>query len=231
MVGKVDNKDQSSEAQGPLIPSKGEADKAPVQARRKLVFGGTAVLATLASSSVLGDGRLGYICSPSGFMSGNMSGNHDLDFRCGGFSPGGWRQNASKTGNQDGSLYDWIAAGCYPWPATNPIYADNGITLPGSGVPTTFYSQFGLAPPGGNSSTSLREVLESSGSVEFHVIAGLLNAKLFANGNPKNFAFYISPGLVVQIYQDYRAMGYYQTSGGAKLYADEIKDFFNRTYH
>ncbi len=250
MVGKVDNKDQSSETQGALIPSKGEADKAPVQARRKLVFGGTAVLATLASSSVLGDGRLGYICSPSGFMSGNMSGNHDLAFRCGGFSPGGWRENARKGGNQDGSVHDWVAAGCYPYPRDHTIdivvndrgdkttleinfYEHHGVDLPTSGVPSTFYAKFGVLPGNGDSATTLLQVMEDSNSVERHFVAGYLNANLFANGNPKNFAFYISPALVVDMYREYALSGYdyYQTSGGNKLYAGDLKDFFNRTYH
>jgi len=233
----IDNfmKDKTDKKTGDL-PEMNDKDKNVSPDRRKLVLGGSTVLATLASSSVLGDGRLGYICSPSGFMSGDMSGNHDMKFKCGGISPGGWWQNASKCGNQDGSLHHWVAAGCYPFPADyvipqNPNQGSNPYVLCGVGKPsvaTTFFEVFGYNPPGG-SGTSLWDVLDStpgSGTVEWHVVAGYLNAKLYKNTGTSIIASYIPPETVVAIYTGYKTGMLYEG-----LDAEGIHAFFNRTYH
>ncbi len=211
--------------------------------RRKLVIGSSAVLATLASGSAMGDGGLGYMCSPSGFMSGNAS-SHDTLFSCGGISPGGWWQNAEKCGNQDGSMGDWINAGAFPFPEDYLIGNGNGNGInvydncsvtPRPTGPTTFYSVFAKSPSGGDQSTSLWETMNStpgSGSVEWHVVAGWLNARLYAAmGVGSGISFYIAPSLVVEIYQQYRLQTYYETSAGDKLYAEDIKNYFDRTYH
>jgi len=204
--------------------------------RRRLskLAGISPVILSLKSHSVMGATSGDWICQPSGFMSGNLSSNHDDTASCGGYSPGGWWQNATKDGNQDGSYHDWIAAGLIPFdiPAEGSIPAKNA---------TLFEDVFKRAAPAGvvidstvRIKASLYEVLDfKAGSVEFHCIAGYLNAMLYVAqaGGTSPIIFYTDPARVIDMYQQYFDNGFYETTTGIKMYADDIKDFFNRSYH
>ncbi|GAB4264861.1 MAG: hypothetical protein Kow0065_15630 [Methylomicrobium sp.] len=70
------------------------------------------VIMTLSSKTVLGGS---YHCTISGQQSGNLSSHPDVP-NCGvGFSPGGWRQNAYKAGDQDGNISYWLGAEVIPF--------------------------------------------------------------------------------------------------------------------
>lgn len=71
------------------------------------------VVMTLTSKTALGGI---YECSISGKLSGNTSNEATSPPSCGvGFSPGGWKENAIKTVNQDGNINHWCLAGVNPF--------------------------------------------------------------------------------------------------------------------
>jgi hypothetical protein len=128
----------------------------------------------------------GAICSISGFQSVNPSGITQTTGKgCGGYSPGGWRQNGYKTGSQDGNRYQWLDAGFNPNPRKSHKDPSSDYY---DGAGTLFYSSSafeGTQPSAGvfiQASDTLHDVLEKySGSLEFHAIANLLNAKYFVD--------------------------------------------------
>lgn len=176
------------------------------------------VIMTLTSKVALGDG---YYCTISGMQSGNMS-SHTGGYQCGvGFSPGGWWQNATKTGNQDGNLNQWCSAGVTPftiqkvkinnvwvkqvwyqnsWKSGNSwttIYNKIFGAFGANAQATTFKSVFG-----GSDARSLWDVLDTSnGSLEWHAIADYLNAKLNQVTGQFNPAYQdITPAYIIGVY-------------------------------
>ncbi|TAK61294.1 hypothetical protein [Methylobacter sp.] len=168
------------------------------------------VIMTLTSKSALGSA---YHCTISGTQSGNHSSPHDNTTNCGvGFSPGGWWQNASKSGNQDGNINQWCKAGINPFsikyaaipPSSSKV---KQIQVQGTWITATaannwlsiftaIKSKFGqpatataFAPIfGGNLQGSLWDVLDQhQGTLEWHAVADYLNALLYA-ADPVNYA-------------------------------------------
>ncbi|PPD40961.1 MAG: hypothetical protein CTY17_04920 [Methylomonas sp.] len=202
-------------------------------------FGITALPAvlTLTSKTALGTP---YLCTVSGMQSGNLS-SHPGQPNCGvGFSPGGWWQNANNTGNSDGNLNQWLAAGVNPFSIrrtrVNGVFQNQvryqgiwrtGVTWEpiyglinnrfGNGVAAhTFSSVFG-----GTNSRSLWDVLDQqSGSLEFHAIAVFLNARLNqVTGQFNPIYLEITPAYIVSIYNS------------TSLSADQKKAYFEMLQH
>ena len=97
-------------------PSIGEKISRIDKKRRMIGRAGVAspLIMSLMNKTALGAGV--YHCSISGAQSGNVSSHPDVSTNCGvGFSPGGWCQNADKTGNQDGNIHQWLDAGVIPF--------------------------------------------------------------------------------------------------------------------
>jgi hypothetical protein len=120
----------------------------------------------------------GAICSISGFQSVNPSGITQTTGKgCGGYSPGAWKKPDVGRGNSDGNREQWLVAGFNPNPRDS---MDDAGTL--------FYSPSafqGTQPSSGvniGANDTLHDVLNNhSGSLEFHAIANLLNAKYFVD--------------------------------------------------
>lgn len=195
----------------------------------------------------------GAVCSLSGFQSVNPSGVDRHSTRCYGISPGGWGQNGYKDGNQQGCRGAWLEAGYFPNPRTLDSYKfkpSNAKTVTNrSGIfsddpaPRLFFDEFPGAIPEANvaPNDSLHDVLlKYNGSLEFHMISSLLNAKYFGWGSGE-FAGWINADDIKGIYYAYTggASSYTSVSGsviqfdapsGEKNYFD-LKDFFDQLYH
>lgn len=185
------------------------------------------VIMTLTSKTALGSS---YQCTVSGMHSGNQS-SHPGQVDCHvGISPGGWRQNATKTGSQDGSLNAWCSCGVVPFSITKTgsggsaikkvlydgtWYKTTDASLPGASSWSTIWSTirnaFGSSNVnatsfssvfGGGDSRSLWDVLnQSSGSLEFHAVADYLNAELNLVTGVFNPVYAdITPAYIVDIY-------------------------------
>lgn len=174
------------------------------------------VIMTLTSKTALGSV---YQCSISGVQSGNTSSHASAPADCSagaGFSPGGWWQNASKSGNSDGNINQWCSAGINPFSIKFAAISPSTVKVKQilvSGVwklavnenggdkwldvYAAIKSKFGAGAIatsfqsifGGGSSVSLWDMLDqNNGSLEWHAIADYLNALLFASGNAPAFA-------------------------------------------
>lgn len=128
----------------------------------------------------------GAICSISGFQSVNPSGvGQTTGPGCGGYSPGGWKENGFKVGNQDGNRNQWLSAGFNP----NPRPAFSDPALPNyDGAGTLFFASNAFSgartSPGvivGPNDTLHDVLIKYPGTLEFHAIANLLNAKYFSD--------------------------------------------------
>lgn len=198
--------------------------------RRRFTGAGLAVPVAL---SLANRPAFGAVCTPSGFVSNtpeNPSGVRHVVNGCGGLSPGAWKN--PDAGNGDGSRADWIAAGYFP----NPRQADedgpggggkgggpkNKSFLDYSDPPgTPFHMAFGTAEDIG---TMHDVLLQRPGSLEFHAVAGLLNASTFGYMEPYDF---------VGLYQAVKAGLPYTTLSGVEVVMTEsqLKDFIEQTYH
>ncbi len=191
----------------------GQSPDTPSLTRRRLVAGTASVpiISALASRPVLGAQN----CTPSGFMSGNLS-HPDAYGSCGGLSPGYWKAAQH--------------IGAWPYPYLPGITSEQfnivGNTMPPDYVGqnfTLFVDVFGVDD---FPSRSLMDVLRiEPGDVAFHAIAAVLNAASGQYLDPR-----LSVSVVVDIYQQYSYTGYYN-AGGLVMNAEQIKSFFMNTYH
>ena len=137
----------------------------------------------------------GAICSISGFQSVNPSGvnaGQTVGPGCGGYSPGGWKENGTKTGNQDGNRNQWLAAGFNPNPRQNSDDAPGTLFYASNAFANTISSGIKI-----EQHDTLHDVLiNHSGSLECHAIANLLNASYFID-------YRLSPRDVVGLYDAY----------------------------
>lgn len=184
-------------------------DQARSEARRHFLKGAvlaSPLLLSFASRPVLGGVRY---CSPSGFLSGNLS--RPQDGGCGGLSPGYWKNHASPGD---------------PWPSP---YASGTMTGTGQGRSfsggTRFHDVFVKGKYNYNDKSMLRVLWQAPGSFAFHTIACLLNAASGIEG------YLLAPGQVIQIWNDIMTQGYYLTSTGQQMFEADAKAFFEQTYH
>lgn len=189
-----------------------QLETARADARRRFIKGAalaSPVLLSIASRPVLGTSRF---CSASGFMSGNLSNQGGKDVSCGGNSPGYWKNHTSPGA---------------PWPTPylsgRRASGATGISYTGG---TQFHSVFKKSGGFNYGTKTLLQVLwEHPGSLAFHAIAALLNAKA-GIGN------YVLTDLQVrQIWDGIVTNGVYTTTTGHKMYEADAKAFFEQTYH
>lgn len=199
--------------------------------RRRFTGAGVGVPVVLALAN---RPAFGAICTPSGFVSSspeNPSGVRHVVNGCGGLSPGAWKN--PDAGNGDGSRAQWIAAGYYPNPRqegnSSPGNSGNKGGGPGNGgggnyndpPGTLFDTAFGTAYDLG---TMHDVLLNMPGSLEFHAVAGLLNAHTFGYMEPYDF---------VGLYRAVKMGAPYTTLSGVEVFMTEsqLKDFIEQTYH
>ena len=195
------------------------------------------IIMTLASKTALGETP--YNCTASGIQSGNQS-SHPGVVICGlGFSPGAWKTPGA---SGDGSLDQWSAANCSPYKisqakpnAVEGVFSTNAaetvkvntektfgnlkaqdafkllLSKQGYVDATTFNSIF----QGTNNQTLHEILMNDTGSLEFHVVADYLNAKLHeATGAFSPVYDNITPAYIVNVYND------------KKLSVDQKKNYF-----
>lgn len=200
------------------------------------------ILMTLNSRQVLGETP--YHCTVSGAASGNQSPPHDNTTPCNlGFSPGAWKTPGY---SGDGSLSQWKKTGCSPYTtssstpnAVTGVFTENSTATTKKNDEKTFgnlkakkaYEILGSTTIaatvfndifGGNDTRTLHEILmNSSGSLEFHVVADFLNAKLNQAVPGKFSPVYdqITPQYIINVYNN------------SSLTADQKKDYFIMIHH
>jgi hypothetical protein len=228
-------RDDSAPAQDAAVPAAGR------MSRRRFTGAGIAVPAILTLAN---RPAFGAICTPSGFVSydggANPSGVRHTNQRCGGYSPGAWK-NPYIGG--DGSFQQWLAAG--QWQAEdrflpNHPQSENAGAIAGgfnfgtfnstygnknNYQPTLFNDAFGYAILGGT--TSMHDVLLNfPGSLEFHAVAALLNGGLNLSG------LYMDPQDVIDLYLAVKFGNPYVKNGvSLEMSESELKAFFEQTYH
>lgn len=180
----------------------------------------------------------GAVCSLSGFQSVNPSGVIRHGGGCGGISPGGWKENGYKSGNQDGNRNQWITAGFFPNPRVGGSmgYDTKKGEYPSDPAGTLFFAAIafqGVSPsvPVLSTDTLHDVLLKNPGSLEFHMISNFLNANYmnWGNGDGKMSAVDIKG-----VYLAYRGFNStYTTSGGTVINLDslDLQAFFAQLYH
>ncbi|MEQ9395851.1 hypothetical protein [Haliea sp.] len=226
MKKTTDKQTQESGAQEPVA---GGADSQ--LSRRRFTGAGLAapVILSLASRPAFGA-----VCTPSGFVSyspNNPSGIRRHEAACGGLSPGAWK--TPDAGKGDGSRAQWLPFAPNPRQEGNASPAaksaeksakksrsvDTFADPPG----TLFFDVFGVNDHFG----TLHDVLlERSGSLEFHVVAALLNSTTIPG--------YMATEDVIGLYRaTFYGYSSYTTVKGATIRMDgfDLKAFIEQTYH
>lgn len=182
------------------------------EARRRVLKGAAAVpvLMTVVSRPVLGAQ-----CTPSAWVSGNLSDN-GKDRICGGRSPGYWQTN-----RQD----RWAPTGCYPGTPLPSKKNANGTTNAYQADGTKFHSVFSGSQYGNK---SLMQVLWLDGTEDRyqlgqHIVAALLNAASIPD-------YGMSVEDVKEIYRQLELLGYYETSTGETMTPEAVVLFIQNTF-
>jgi len=239
----TDNKDitESSSQSVQSMETEGSQPSFDEFEHRRRILKGAAVAAplmmTVASRPVLG---MGARCTPSAWVSGNLS-DHGKELRsCGGRSPGYWKN------------HDWGGTGCYPGSGEWNKWGDNkwgGSRWGGSkrddkkrskynksesdGTPFHQFSRSGrrrgIFPGRGYKDKTMMEVLWSKGHEDpdklgAHIIAAYLNAKTIPE-------YGMTPKQVLDMYNQLERRGYYQPGGaGAPMSRQEVVMFIQNTF-
>ena len=184
-----------------------DASKSIKKGRRHFLIGAAKTAPVILT--VAGRPALGAQCFPSGFASGNLS-KPDEPMSCGGLSPGYWKNH--------------ITSGDWPYPYQPGTCASMGCNHGVHSNGTMFDTAFELSGSSHAGETMLQVLWNYPGSVAFHATAALLNAASGTLG-------YMPESMVRRIYSEWLTLGYYTTSSGIQMFGQEIKDFFNNTYH
>jgi len=184
--------------------SKSGSSQAPQLGRRKFLVKGAAasapIILTVTSRPAMG----GNFCTPSGFLSGNLSNPDDDDdeYSCNGKSPGFWRRHFPRK---------------YKDVRFSRIFG--GVWVDGNGASW-------------EDDVTLHEVLHFKGHDDryrfgFHAVAAFFNAEHRTRLN-----YPMHPETVVDIVRQVLTMGVYtDPSTGLTMDAMEVKHFFEDTYH
>jgi len=232
----ADNKDitKSSNQSVQHVKTEGSEPSFDNFEQRRRILKGAAVAAplmmTVASRPALG---MGARCTPSAWVSGNLSDHKEDRHSCGGKSPGYWKN------------HDWGGTGCYPgsgewskwsgkwgggskWNKWSKDYKSDS-----DGTPFHEFSRSGrrrgIFPGRFYGDKTMMEVLWSKGHEDphqlgAHIIAAYLNAKTIPD-------YGMTPREVVNMYDQLRRTGYYRPgSGGHRMSAEEVVLFIQNTF-
>lgn len=193
--------------------------------RRRLVAGlaSGSILMTVANRPAIaggrgggsGDWKRGAWCTPSAWVSGNLSQNDDRQ-SCGGRSPGYWQSEARR------------------WPS---IYDAGSCKKGGRGTCTDYkndgtpFHQFRGGPFSGSffGNQSMMQVLWLGGHSDphqlgAHIVAALLNAASIPN-------YGMTRSMVIDVWHQLSTQGFYQPSPGAPaMTPEEVVLFIQNTF-
>jgi hypothetical protein len=182
--------------------------------RRQLLKGAAAaapVMMTVASRPVLGAQ-----CTPSAWVSGNLSDHGHERPSCGGRSPGYWKTRPKR----------WSGTGYYPGTCEDSSYKNNTCTdYKGDG--TQFNAVFAMGNTHYDGKT-LMQVLWLDGTEDpyqlgAHIVAALLNAATIPD-------YGMDVVMVKDIYSQLVTSGVYQPSVGDPMTAQDVVLFIQNTF-
>lgn len=204
-----------------------EGGSGPSSSRRRFVAGLAtgSILMTVASRPAIaggggkggggkGDWKKGAWCTPSAWVSGNLSNNHSKQ-NCGGRSPGYWKTDPKRWPSK------YKAGSCNKGKGTCTDYKNDG----------TGFHQYKGGPFAGSffGNKSMMQVLWLQGHSDphqlgAHIVAAFLNAATIAN-------YGMTRSMVVDIWYQLSTQGFYQPSPGAPVMtAEEVVDFIQNTF-
>jgi hypothetical protein len=198
----------------PLKIKSENAGDAPDSRRRFLkgAAGAAPILMTVASRPVLGAQ-----CTPSAWVSGNLSDHGHTRLSCGGRSPGYWKARPRR----------WDVTHYRPGTCKEDLDYRHSTCTAYKGDGTAFNAVF----PAGNSyydGKTLMQVLWLDGGGDpyqlgAHIVAALLNADSIADYGMK-------PEDVIEIYRQLVTTGMYKPSAGDSLTAQDVVLFIQNTF-
>ena len=113
-----------------------------------------------------------------------------------------------------------VTGTCAANPNSGVRQCQNGVNDDGTKMKDVF------SDPRFADKTLLQVLWEQPGSLEFHIIAALLNA---ASNNLQSYVLTIDE--VKSIYNNFRQNGYYLTSNSIRMFSSDIRTFIENTYH
>ncbi len=217
-----DNKENINSANNSVQGMATEGSEAPggqFEHRRRILKGAavaTPLMMTVASRPVLGAQ-----CTPSAWVSGNLS-DHDHDrLSCGGRSPGYWKANPHRwagTGFNPGTCEETSRFGtCYEYNSDGtPFHRFNRLDRRGV-FPGHYYRN-----------KTLMQVLWLRGHQDpyqlgAHIVAALLNAASFPD-------YGMTVRQVIHMYGQLARRGYFQPSTGDPMSPQEVVLFIQNTF-
>lgn len=187
--------------------------------RRKLAKAG--IIATPVLMSLTGRNAMGAQCSPSGFMSGNLSNHgHENDTCGGGYSPGYWGTHPEEWPNVSKGDPVTINPGTCDLSASKGSITSNCTVYNSDG--TMFHEAFaGSAYVG---MTMMQVLWEQEGSLAFHAVASFLNAVMVPG-------YGVPVQTIVDMVNSVLNTGYYVTGSGDEMNEEDVKDYLISLYH
>jgi hypothetical protein len=218
------SQEEQANQQSDVLDKAPEGGAAPSSSRRRFIAGlatGSIVMTVASRPAIAGGGggkgdwKKGAWCTPSAWVSGNLSQNQSRQ-SCGGRSPGYWKANANR------------------WPSK---YKPGSCARGGKGNCSdykndgTAFHQYKGGPFAGSffGNKSMMQVLWLQGHSDphklgAHIVAAFLNASTIAN-------YGMTPSMVVDIWYQLSTRGFYQPSPGAPVMtAEEVVLFIQNTF-
>ena len=210
-MSHIEDKKMDKNASGKNAGSVGVSEK-----RRSLIKGigiATPLIMTVASRPVLGAQ-----CTPSAWVSGNLSDNH-TELSCGGRSPGYWKTRVRR----------WGGSGYNPGTCAEEISRSTCDNYKSDGTPFHKSGGSGGVFDGSNfGSKSMMQVLwllgnEDSYQLGAHIVAALLNAASIPD-------YGMNQNQVIDMYRQLVTSGLYQPSVGDPMTAEDCVRFIQNTF-
>lgn len=197
------------------LKEKAKAETANPDSRRRFLkgaAGATPILMTVASRPALGAQ-----CTPSAWVSGNLSDHGHERLTCGGRSPGYWKARAEM----------WSTTRYQPGTCSQKLDYRNNTCTAYNGDGTPFNAVFATGNRYYDGKT-LMQVLWLQGNEDpfqlgAHIVAALLNADSIPD-------YGMRPEDVVDIYRQLVTTGVYQPSAGDPMTAQDVVLFIQNTF-
>jgi hypothetical protein len=221
------SQEEHANQQSDVLEKAPEGEVTPSSSRRRFIAGLAtgSILMTVASRPALaggnggggkGDWKKGGWCTPSAWVSGNLSQNQSRE-SCGGKSPGYWKANANR----------WPTSKCKPGTCASKK-GGNCTDYKNDG--TAFHQHRG-GPFAGNffGDRSMMQVLWLQGHSDphqlgSHIVAAYLNALTISN-------YGMTPSMVRDMWYQLSTRGFYQPSPGAPaMTGEEVVQFIQNTF-
>ncbi|MDX9740595.1 MAG: hypothetical protein RBT81_05405 [Gammaproteobacteria bacterium] len=222
----MSQEEQANQQSDVLNAAQAEGGATPSSSRRRFIAGlatGSIVMTVASRPAIAGGGKggggkgdwkKGAWCTPSAWVSGNLS-QGDTRQSCGGRSPGYWKANAKRWPSK------YKPGSCKSSKGNCTEYKSDG---------TAFHQSKG-GPFAGSffGSKTMMQVLWLQGHSDpyqlgAHIVAAFLNASTIAN-------YGMTPSTVVDMWYQLNTQGFYQPSPGAPMMtAEEVVIFIQNTF-